>query len=102
MLTNGECGGPASFEDDFEIEIAPGGQSITLRQPSTGDVTTGTIQTDGTFQTTSETESYQGELQFIRASQGGNIVRITFQAVSTFEDAQGCVSTYQVEGQNEV
>jgi hypothetical protein len=102
VLTNGECGGPATFEDGFEIEIAPGGQSITLRQPSTGDVTTGTIKTDGTFQTASESESYQGRVEFIRASQGGNIVRIAFQAVNTYTDAQGCVSTYEVEGQNEV
>ncbi len=101
-LKNGECGGPASFEDGLEIEIAPGGQTITLRQPSTGDVTTGLIQTDGTFEATSEKESYEGKIQFVRASQGGYMVRIIFQAVNTFEDAQGCVSTYEVEGENEV
>lgn len=100
-LDQGTCGGPAEFNDSLRIEIAPDGTSITLTQPSTGDVNTGTINPDGTFEVSSQRESYTGELQFER-DDSGRVVRVVLTAVNLYEDIQGCVNQYLVGGEVEV
>jgi hypothetical protein len=99
-LEDGACGGPESFQDVLVIEIADDGQTITFTQPSTGDVNTGLIQPDGTFEVSSEKESYSGQLEFER-DQTGVLVRLKLRAVNRFEDLYGCITVYEAEGELE-
>lgn len=97
----GTCGSVAYFEDRLVIEIAADGKTITFRQPSTGDVNTGEVLPDGSFEASSERESYFGTLEIVR-DEGGNIVRVVLMALNSYEDVNGCVTRYEVEGDAEV
>ena len=77
------------------------GRTVTLSQPSTGDVNTGMIQPDGTFEVSSQKESYSGTFEFVR-DEAGKVVRVILRAINTYENAQGCVAKYRVEGETEI
>jgi len=97
----GECGAPATFQDRLEIEIAEDGQTIIFRQPSTGDANIGEVLPDGSFEVSSERESYSGVLEFVR-DESGKIVRVILTGLNTYEDVSGCITRYEVEGEAEV
>ena len=97
----GSCGAPATFQNRLEIEIAEDGQTIIFRQSSTGDANIGEIQPDGSFEVSSERESYIGILEFIR-DESGNIVRAVLTGLNTYEDVYGCVTSYEIEAEAEV
>jgi hypothetical protein len=95
------CGLTAYFEDGLVIEVTEDGQTITFRQPSTGDVNSGEILPDGSFEVSSERESYLGRLEILR-DESGKIVRVILYAINTYEDVYGCITRYEVEGETEV
>jgi len=131
VLDEGACGGPGEYQDTLVIDFAAGGQTsafrrsstgdvntgiafpivlvqatavgrtVTFRQPSTGDVNTGMVQPDGTFEVSSQKESYSGTFEFVR-DETGKVVRLILRATNTFQNAQGCVAKYKVEGEVEV
>lgn len=96
--TEGTCGAPSTFQDRLEIEIGADGRTITFRQPSTGDVNVGEIQPDGSFEVSSERESYLGTLEFVR-DENGDIIRLILTGVNTYEDVYGCVTRYEVNAE---
>jgi hypothetical protein len=96
-----DCGFTAYYEDRLVVEIAEDGQTITFRQPSSGDVNTGDVLPDGSFEVSSERESYLGTLEIVR-DESGRIVRVVLDAINTYKDAFGCVVQYEVEGEVEV
>lgn len=95
------CGYTAYYEDRLVVEIAEDGKTITFRQPSSGDVNTGAVLPDGSFEVSSERESYVGTLEIVR-DETGRIVRVVLHAINTYENASGCVVQYEVEGEVEV
>jgi hypothetical protein len=131
VLEEGACGGPAEYEDTLVADLAAGdqastsrqpstghvntslafpvvlvqatavGRTVTFSQPSTGDVNTGMIQPDGSFEVSSQKESYSGTLEFVR-DDAGMVVRVILRATNTYENAQGCVTKYRVEGEAEI
>lgn len=82
----GGCGYATSFGDDLVVTIE--GSTITFKQPSTGDVNTGTIDPDGTFKVerADGKESYEGKFN---PDWSG-------EAVNKYTDANGCTMTYKV------
>ena len=74
-----QCNFPEGFTDTLIITVEGG--TITINQPSTGDVNVGTIAADGSFLVESQFESYGG------ADGSGT-------AVNT--DGSGCIVAYQV------
>lgn len=82
----GGCGYATSFDDELIVTIE--GSTITFRQPSTGDVNTGTINPDGTFKVerADGKESYEGKFN---AGWSG-------EATNKYTDANGCTMTYKV------
>lgn len=130
VRVSGNCGGPNQFMDTLDADIAaagqagtfrqpsaggvnsgnvfsvvlvqpPDGQPITFTQPSTGDVNTGMIQSDGTFEVSSDRESYSGAFEFVR-DESGRVVRVTLRGLNTYTDTQGCVTVYEIEGEVEM
>ncbi len=104
VRATGACGGPSSFQDLLMIEINErllDEQEISILQPSTGDANGGTVQQDGAFEARSERESYAGQFGFERDS-AGSPVRITLTARNTYQDAQGCTTEYDVEGEGAI
>jgi hypothetical protein len=59
------------------------------------------IQPDGSFEVSSQKESYSGTLEFVR-DDAGMVVRVILRATNTYENAQGCVTKYRVEGEAEI
>ncbi|MBA7714065.1 hypothetical protein ES703_123079 [subsurface metagenome] len=82
----GGCGYAASFSDTLIVSIE--GDQVTFRQPSTGDVNTGTINPDGSFKAMRADghESYEG--QFKDDWSG--------VAINKYTDSSGCTTTYDV------
>jgi len=82
----GGCGHASGFIDNLVVSIV--GDQITIRQPSTGDVNTGTINPDGTFiaMRADGGESYEGIFNDDWSA----------AAVNKYTDSNGCTTTYKV------
>ena len=58
--TSGACRGQRPFTDRFIFEVS--GNQLTITQPSTKDVATGTLNPDGTFHISGKSEDYTGKV----------------------------------------
>ena len=81
-----ECGNLEAFNDRLNVTIA--GETITLEQPSTGDVNEGDIDADGSFFAMREdgAESYEGQIDDLCCG----------TATNNYTDMNDCTTTYQV------
>jgi hypothetical protein len=77
------CGRAPVFEDQFTFTVARG--TLTIRQPSTGDVAQGSIASNGVFRVGSEQESYTGAI-------------IGKGAIASYAYARGgCTTSYEAQ-----
>jgi len=105
VRVSGDCGLPENFVDTVDFDIAAAGQTTTgqktiVSQPSTGDVNTGETLPSGEGEASSERESYSYTLEFV-LDETGNVVRVIVRGLNTYEDANGCVTVYEIEGEAE-
>lgn len=90
MGTGGCATTVAGFTDTLMITVSNG--TMTITQPSTGDMNTGTINTDGTFSVSQssanslQAETYMGTLN----------TDCSGTATNMYTDTTGCTSTWQV------